>query len=384
LPESADAPDKAATARIVRRTVEAGGFAGDPRAFDEPMKDWGVGGGNTVRFFSNRRPLWRLIVLALGLGLLAVPLAARDTESKTGRTVTIGYLGNSSPSLEASLVEAFREGLRELGYVEGQNLIIKYQWAEGQQGRYTVLAQELVRLKPDVILAAGTQGTLAAKQATRSIPIVTAVVGEPVAAGLASSLAKPGGNVTGLATLAPELEGKRLELFKEVVPKLSRVVALLNPTNPFTMIAWKAALPAAGTLGMKLQAVEVRDPNDLDRAFATIREARPDGLLVLPDRVLFTYRASIVRFMVKSRIPGMFPFREFAEEGGLMAYGPDYTDMYRRAATYVDKILKGAKPAERPIGQPTKFEMVVNLKAAKALGLTIPRSILLQANAVIQ
>ena len=342
------------------------------------------GGGNTVRFFSNRRPLWRLIVLALGLGLLAVPLAARDTESKTGRTVTIGYLGNSSPSLEASLVEAFREGLRELGYVEGQNLIIKFQWAEGQQGRYTVLAQELVRLKPDVILAAGTQGTLAAKQATRSIPIVTAVVGEPVAAGLASSLAKPGGNVTGLATLAPELEGKRLELFKEVVPKLSRVVALLNPTNPFTMIAWKAALPAAGTLGMKLQAVEVGDPNDLDRAFATIREARPDGLLVLPDRVLFTYRASIVRFMVKSRIPGMFPFREFAEEGGLMAYGPDYTDMYRRAATYVDKILKGAKPAELPIEQPTKFEMVVNLKAAKALGLTIPRSILLQANAVIQ
>jgi ABC-type uncharacterized transport system substrate-binding protein len=346
------------------------------------MKDWGRGGAvKVVESISNR---WHLIVLVLSLAFLAAPFAARAQEHKTGRTVTIGYLGNSSPSLEATLVQAFREGLRQLGYVEGQNLVMRYRWAEGHEERYAVLAQELVRLKPDVILAAGTPGTLAVKHATQSIPIVTAVVGEPVAAGLASSLAKPGGNVTGLATLAPELEGKRLELLKEVVPKLSRVVALLNPANPFTTIAWKAALSAAETLGVKLQAVEARDPNGLDRAFATIREARPDGLLVLPDRVLFTYRASIVAFMVKSRIPGMFPFREFAQEGGLMAYGPDYTDMYRRAATYVDKILKGAKPAELPIEQPRKFQMVVNLKAAKALGLTISQSILLRADEVIQ
>jgi ABC-type uncharacterized transport system substrate-binding protein len=327
----------------------------------------------------------RLIGLAviLTLSLTLAPLAAGAQESKAGRTVTIGYLGNSSPSLESNLVEAFREGLRQLGYVEGHNLIIKYQWAEGQQERSAVLAAELVRLKPDVILTSGTLGTLAAKQATQSIPIVTAIVGDPVAAGLVSSLAKPGGNVTGLSTLAPELSGKRLELFKQAVPKLSRVVALLNPANPFTTIAWKATQPAADALGVKLQPVEARSPNDLDRAFATIKEARPNGLIVLPDRLLLAYRASIVQFMAKNRLPGMFPFREFVQEGGLMAYGPDYTDMFRRAATFVDKILKGAKPADLPIEQPTKFDLVINLKTAKALGLTIPQSFLVRADEII-
>ena len=246
--------------------------------------------------------------------------------------MTIGYLGNSSPSLESNLVDAFREGLRQLGYVEGQNLIIRYQWAEGQQERSAVLARELVRLKPDIILTAGTPGTLAAKQATQSITIVTAIAGDPVAAGLVSSLAQPGGNVTGLSTLASALEGKRLELFKQAVPKLSRVVALLNPANPFTTIAWKAVQPAAEALGLKVQPVEVQGPNDLDRALATIKTARPDGLIVVPDRFLLTYRASIVHFMAEHRLPGMFPFREWVQEGGLLAYGPDYTDMYRRAA----------------------------------------------------
>jgi len=305
------------------------------------------------------------LAVALALSLILAPLAAEAQESKAGRTITIGYLGNSSPSLESNLVEAFRDGLRQRGYIEGQNLVIKYQWAEGHQDRYPVLARELVRLKPDVILTAGTPGTLAAKQATESIPIVTAIAGEPVAAGLVSSLAKPGGNVTGLSTLAPELEGKRLELFKQAVPKLSRVVALLNPANPYTRIAWKAAQTAAEALGVKLQPVEARSPNDLDRAFATIKEARPNGLIVVPDRLLLAYRASIVQFMTKNRLPGMFPFRDFVQEGGLMAYGPDYTDMYRRAATYVDKILKGAKPGDLPIEQPTKFELVINLKTAK-------------------
>jgi putative ABC transport system substrate-binding protein len=322
------------------------------------------------------------LVIILTLSLTCAPLAAEAQQA--GRTATIGYLGNSSPTLESNLVQAFREGLRRLGYVEGQNLVIKYVWAEGQQERYAVLARELVRLKPDVILAAGTPGTLAAKQATQSIPIVTAVAGEPVAAGLVSSIAKPGGNVTGLATLAPELEGKRLELFKVAVPKLSRVVALLNPANPFTTIAWKAAQPAAEALGVKLQPVEAQSPNDLDHALATIKAARPDGLIVLPDRLLLAYRESIVQFTTKNRLPGMFPFRDFAQEGGLMAYGPDYTDMFRRAATYVDKILKGAKPADLPIEQPTKFELVINLRTAKALGLTIPQTILLQADQVIE
>jgi putative ABC transport system substrate-binding protein len=198
------------------------------------------------------------VFVTFALTILVAPLAAKAQQA--GGTVTIGFLGNSSPSLEANLVDAFREGLRQLGYVEGQNLVIRYQWAEGQQERHAGLARELVRLKPDVILTAGTPGTLAAKQATQSIPIVTAIAGDPVAAGLVSSLAQPGGNVTGLSTLAAELEGKRLELFKQAVPKLSRVVALLNPANPFTTIAWKAMQPAAEALGVQLQPVEVRGP----------------------------------------------------------------------------------------------------------------------------
>ncbi len=322
------------------------------------------------------------IVVTFALGLLAGPLPAEAQQARG--TVTIGYLGNSSPSLEANLVDAFREGLRQLGYVEGQNLVISYQWAEGQQERHAVLVQELIRLKPDVILTAGTPGTRAAQQATKSIPIVTALVGDPVGADLVSSLAHPGGNVTGLSTLAAELEGKRLELFKQVMPKLSRVVALRNPANPFTAIAWKGIQPAAEALGVTLQPVEARGPDDLNRAFATIKEARPDGLIIIPDRFLLTYRASILQFMAKNQLPGMFPFREFVHEGGLLAYGPDYTDLYRRAAYYVDRILKGAKPGDLPIGRPTKFDLVVNLKTAKKLGLTIPPEVLYQATKVIK
>jgi putative tryptophan/tyrosine transport system substrate-binding protein len=224
----------------------------------------------------------------------------------------------------------------------------------------------------------------AATQATQSIPIVTAIAGDPVAAGLVASLAQPGGNVTGLSTPAPELEGKRLELFTQAVPKLSRVVALRNPANPFTTIAWQAMQPEAEALGVQLQPVEARSPHDLDRALATIKEARPDGLIVVPDRFLLAYRASVVHFMAKHRLPGMFPFPEFAQDGGLMAYGPDYPDMFRRAATYVDKILKGAKPGDLPVEQPMKFELVINLKTAQALGLTIPPILLFQADEVIR
>jgi len=327
-----------------------------------------------------RRPII-ICIIPLALALLAAPLAAEGQQA--GRTVTIGYLGNSSPSLESNVVEAFREGLRQLGYVEGRNLIIKFEWAEGQQERHPVLARELVRLKPDVILTTGTPGALAAKQATQSIPIV-AIAGDLVEAGLVSSLAKPGGNVTGLSVLQPELEGKRLELLKEAVPKLSRVAVLLNPANPFTTIAWKATQPAAKALSVELQRVEARGANDLDRALARIEAAHPDGLVVIADRFLLSHRASIVQFVVKNRLPSMFSFREFAQEGGLMAYAPDFADSYRRAATYVDKILKGAKPADLPIEQPTKFELVINLKTARALGLAIPQSLLLRADEVIQ
>jgi putative ABC transport system substrate-binding protein len=332
------------------------------------------------RTIITRRTIALLFILALAL--VVGPLAT-DAQP-AGGPVTIGYLGNASPSLEAYLVDAFREGLRQLGYVEGENLVIRYQWAEGQQERHADLARELVRLKPDLIFTAGTPATLAAKQATQSIPIVTAIAGDPVEAGLVSSLAQPGGNVTGLSTLAAELEGKRLEIFKQAVPKLSQVVTLLNPANPFTTISWRAMQPAAEVLSLTLQPVEARGPNELDRALAAIKEARPDGLIIVPDRFLLTYRAAIVQFMAEHRLPGMFPFREFAQEGGLLAYGPDYTDMYRRAAIYVDKILKGAKPADLPMEQPTTFELMINLKTAQALGLTIPPTLLFQADEVIR
>jgi ABC-type uncharacterized transport system substrate-binding protein len=318
----------------------------------------------------------------LAIALFAAPFVA-DAQP-AGRTVTIGYLGNSSPTLESKLVEAFREGLRQLGYMEGRNLLIKFVWAEGQQERHPVLARELVRLTPDVILTAGTPGTLAAKQATQSIPIVTAIAGDAVATGLVASLAKPGGNVTGLSTLAPELDGKRLELLKAAVPKLARVAVLRNPANPFTTIAWKAMQPAAEALGLKLQPVDASSPNDLDRALATIKAAHPDGLVFIVDRFLASYRAAIVQFVATNRLPGMFPYPEFAQEGGLMTYGPDYADLFRRSATYVDKILKGAKPGDLPVEQATKFELIVNLKTANALGLKIPQSVLIRADEVIK
>jgi putative ABC transport system substrate-binding protein len=293
------------------------------------------------------------------MAIVGAPLAAEAQPA--GRTATIGFLGNSSLALESNLVEAFREGLRQLGYVEGRNLIIKFAWAEGQQARHPALARDLVQLRPDVILTAGTPGTLAAKQATQSIPIVTAIAGDAVATGLVASLAKPGGNVTGLSTLAPDLDGKRFELLKEAVPKLARVAVLRNPANPFTTIAWQGMQPAAGALGVKLQPVEASSPNDLAAALAKIKAAHPDGLVLIVDRFLASYRASIVHFVVENRLASIFPYREFAQEGGLMAYGPDYEELFRRSATYIDKILKGAKPGDLPIEQPTKFELVINL-----------------------
>ncbi len=324
-----------------------------------------------------------LAVLALILSSFPATLAPAQ-ESRVGRTVTVGYLGTSSPSLEAAHVAAFREALRQLGYVEGQNLVITYRWAEGKDTRFAVLARELVRLKPDVILTAGTLAVLSVKEATASIPIVTALVGDPVGSGVVSSLAKPGGNVTGFAVLTEELEPKRLELLKQAVPGLSRVAILLNPTNPYSAIAWKRTQPVAETLGVKLQRVEAGDPGDLDRALASIKAARPQGLLVSGDRMLFAYRAAILRFVAQNRLPGVFPWREMAHEGGLMAYGPDIAELYRRAAGYVDRILKGTPPGDLPIQQPTKFELVINLKTAKALGLTIPQSLLLRADHVIE
>jgi putative ABC transport system substrate-binding protein len=321
-------------------------------------------------------------VFVTGLGaMLAAPLAAEAQRSPVPR---IGYLGNSSPSLEPDLVDAFRQGLREYGYTEGQNISIEYRWAEGRYERFPALVADLVRLKVDVIVTAGTPGTLAAKKATKTIPIVIAVAGDAVGAGLVESLPRPGGNVTGSTTIVQELEGKRLELLKEVIPRLSRVAILTNPANPLDPIVLKQTQLAASALHLKLDIVGVKHVAELDGAFATISRDRPDALVLLADRFLLAERVRIVELAEQRRLPTMYPYREMVKAGGLMSYSPSYPDLFRRAASFVDKILKGAKPADIPVEQPTKYELVINVKTAKALGLTIPPSLLLRADQVIE
>ena len=329
-------------------------------------------------------PLERRTFIAILAGsLLATPLAA-EAQPKAG-VPRIGYLGNSSPSLESDLVDAFRQGLGEFGYTEGQNITIEYRWAEGKYDRFPDLVADLVRLKVDVIVTAGTPGALAAKQATKTIPIVMAVAADAVGAGLVASLARPGGNVTGSTTIVQELEGKRLELLREVVPRLSRVAVLWNPANPVQPIILKQTQLAAPGLRLRLEPiVGVSGVRELEGAFATISRARPDALILLADRFLLAERTQIVEFAAKRRLPTMYPYREMVKAGGLMSYSPSYPDLFRRAATFVDKILKGAKPGDLPVEQPTKFEFIINLKTAKALGLTMPQSLLQRANEIIQ
>jgi putative ABC transport system substrate-binding protein len=328
-----------------------------------------------------RRGLRRSLILAVALSLPAAPFPA-DAQRAEG-TVTVGYLGNSSPSLETNIIEALRERLRQRGYAEGRNLVLKFVWAGGAQEHLPARARELVRLAPDVIIAAGTPGTMAVKQATGSIPIV-AVAGDFLQAGLVSSLANPGGNVTGLSALTAEMGGKWLELTKEALPKISRVAVFRNPSNPYTAIAWPGTQRGAQILGLTLQPVELKDPGELDAVLDRVKAAVPDAVVALPDRVLLANRKPIAQFMVKNRLPGMFPFREFAEEGGLMSYAPDWPAIYRRLAAYVVKIANGAKPDDLPVEQPTKFELVLNLKTGKAFDLTLPQSVLVRADEVIR
>ena len=320
------------------------------------------------------------LAAALVLGLLAAPLAAR-AQQPPAKTARIGLLFFVPTPL---LDEAFRQGLRELGYIEGQNIAIEYRSAEGKSERLPGLAAELVRLKVDVIVAASPPATEAAKRATSTIPIVFAVSGDPVAEGLVTSLARPGGNITGLATISPELVGKQLEMLKGVAPKVTRVAVLQNPSTGLQPVALRQAEDAARALGVQLQILEARTPSEIDAAFAAMSSQRAGGVLVLRDAMFRAQRAQIVALAAKSRLPAVYGFREQAEAGGLMAYGASVPQLFRRAATYVDKILKGAKPANLPVEQPTKFELVINLKTAKALGLTIPPSLLGQADQVIQ
>jgi putative ABC transport system substrate-binding protein len=327
----------------------------------------------------------RTFMAMLTGGLVAAPLAAEAQQA--AKVARIGYLANNVAANPHGL-EAFRQGLRDLGYVEGRNVVIEYRDAEGKPERLPALAAELVALKVDVILVGGTPTALAAKQATRTLPIVFTAATDPVTDGLVTSLARPGGNVTGLSTSAAlEIVGKRLELLKQAIPGVTRVAVLWQPggQGERTIKDWlKAAEVAARALGVRLQVVEVRGPEDFDRAFSDMTTARAGALTVLGTVMFFNERRRLVDLAAKNRLPAVYPSREYVDAGGLMAYGSNFADLFRRAAAYVDKILKGAKPGDLPVEQPTKFELVINLKAAKALGLTIPQSLLLRADEVIQ
>jgi putative ABC transport system substrate-binding protein len=296
----------------------------------------------------------------------------------------IGFLTNNSSTGLAAADEAFRQGLRALGYVEGKSLVIEYRYGEGKVGRLAEMAAELVRLKVNVIVTGGPTSTRTAKQATSTIPIVMASDPDPVANGFVASLARPGGNITGLATLSPELGGKRLELLKEILPKLSRVMVLGTSTTPGTAQELKEAELAAGAFGMKLQYLNVLDPKDIEAGFRAASKERADAVLVLTSAILISQRKQIADLAVKNRLPVMYPQAEYVEDGGLTTYGVSLIDLHRRAATYVDKILKGAKPADLSVEQPVKFELIINLKAAKQIGLTIPPSVLARADKVIR
>ena len=324
----------------------------------------------------------RVFIGVIAGGLLAVPLAARAQQG--AKVPRVGFLGNSTAALEANLVGPFREGLRDLGYVEGRNVLIEYRWAEGKYERFPALIGELIALKVDVIVTAGTPATQAVKKATTSVPLVMVAVGDPVGTGFVASLGRPGGNITGLTSIAPELEGKRLELLREVLPKLSHLSVLWNPANPFHAGSLKETRAAAQVLGIKVQPLGVRSSEEFPATFAAILKERPAALVVLADRLFLHHRARIVDFALQHRLPGVYTHRELVDAGGLMSFGPNYADMHRRAATYVDKILKGAKPADLPVEQPTKFELVINLKTAKVLGFTIPQSLLIRADQVIR
>jgi putative ABC transport system substrate-binding protein len=327
----------------------------------------------------------RAFVGMLGGGLFAVPLAAEAQPS--GKVPRVGYLSVFSPSNPYPPSEAFWQGLHDLGWIEGQNIAIERRFAEGKAQRLPDLAVELVRLRVDLIFAETTPAARAAKQATTTIPIVFSPIADPIGSGLVANLARPGGNITGITFMAPELGGKRLELLKQAVPGMTRVGVLSHPGDPSEATvknALEQTEAAARALGVQILRLEVQGPSGFDRAFAATLRERVGGLILIPSAMFVDERRRIVNLVVKDRLPAMFYFREFAEVGGLMSYGPNFRGLWRRAATYVDKILKGAKPADLPVEQPTKFELVINLKTAKALGLTIPPSVLLRADEVIQ
>jgi ABC-type uncharacterized transport system substrate-binding protein len=314
--------------------------------------------------------------------VLAVPVIAEAQQPK--KVARIGFLAAVSHSANSARFEAFRQGLRELGYVEDKNIVIEWRYAEGKLDRLPALAAELVRLKVDVIVSGGSTATRPAKEATNTTPIVMAQDTDPVGSGFVASLARPGGNITGLATLAPELSGKQLELMKEIVPRLSRVAVLGSSTRSGNAQSVKETELAAGAFGVKLQYLDLQGPKDIETAFRAASNGRADAVLVLTSSVATSQRTQITDLAIKNRLPAVYDRTEFVEDGGLMTYSVSSTDLFRRAATYVDKILKGAKPADLPVEQPKKFELIINLKAAKQIGLTIPPNLLARADRVIK
>jgi ABC-type uncharacterized transport system substrate-binding protein len=324
----------------------------------------------------------KLLIHALPAFILtAIHLAEAQQPKKVPR---IGYLGATSRSTNPARIEAFRQGLSELGYVEGKNIVIEYRFAEGKLDRFPALASELVRLKVDVVLTGGPIATRSAKQATATIPIVMAYDDDPVGSGFVTSLARPGGNITGLSTLAPEISGKQLELLKEVVPKVSRVAVLGNAIQPGNPQALREINLAADAFGVQLQYLEIQAPKDIGTAFQAASKGRADAILVMASPITFSQRRQVADLAVKVRLPTIYSRPEYVEDGGLVFYGVSYTDLFRRAATYVDKILKGTKPNELPVEQPKKFEFIINLKAANQIGLTIPPNVLVRADKVIK
>jgi putative ABC transport system substrate-binding protein len=323
----------------------------------------------------------REFIVLVGGATAAWPLTARAQQP--GKLRTIGFSGLSTRSVESELVAAFTQRLRELGWIENQTVAIEYRWSEGRAERFVPIAADFVRLKVDVIVISGTPQALAAKQETSVIPIVFARVGDPVANGLVASLARPGGNVTGLSVQTDELAGKRIEILREVVPSLRRVAILANVDNPFTVLELGEAQAATRRLNLEFDALEIRRAEDITHAFEAIK-GRAEALYVCPDGLLNANRTRINTLALAARLPTMHAYRDYVEAGGLMSYGANLPDLYRRSADYVDKILRGANPGDLPVEQPAKFDLIINLTTAKALSLTIPESLLLRANELIE
>jgi len=315
---------------------------------------------------------------------LLLALSFPANAQQPAKVPRIGFLIGTSPSTISDRIEAFRQGLRELGYVEGKNIVIEYRYSEGKLDRLRELAAELVRLDVDVIVTSGPTPNRAAKEATVTIPIVMGYDTDPVGNGFVASLARPGGNITGLSTLAPEISGKQVELLKEIVPRLSRLAVFGTSTSPGNAQALREAELATAAVGARLQYLDVRSPNQIETAFQEVRRGHADAVLVLTSAVFVLHRTQLADLAVKSRLPAIYDRREFVDDGGFMSYGTSFADLSRRAATYVDKILKGAKPGEMPVEQPTKFEFVINLKTAKQIGLTLPPNVLARADRVIR